>query len=41
MDDIEDIKTQEKNIKFLKELVKYDFKSDNDYNSIYKNIRTL
>ena len=39
MDDIEDIKIQEQNIKFLKELVKYDFKSDNDYNSIYKNIR--
>ena len=39
MNDIEDIKTQEKTIIFLKELLKYDFKSDIDYNNRYKNIR--
>jgi ELP3 family radical SAM enzyme/protein acetyltransferase len=39
MNDIEDIETSKQNIKFLKELIKHDFKSDKDYNNIYKNIR--
>ena len=37
MDDIEDI--QNKNIDFLKELLKHNFTSDKHYNEIFKNIR--
>ena len=37
--DIEDLESNESNIVFLKELLKYEFKSDSEYNKIYKDIR--
>ena len=37
--DIEDFESNESNIVFLKELLKYEFKSDSEYNRIYKEIR--
>ena len=37
MDDIEDI--QNKNIDFLKELLKHNFTSNQNYNEIFKNTR--
>jgi len=39
MNDIEDIQIHEKNTEFLKELLKYDFKSAKDYNDKYNLVR--
>ena len=37
--DIEDLESNKLNLLFLKELLKYEFKSDSEYNKIYKKIR--
>ena len=37
--DIEDLESNKLNLLFLKELLKYEFKSDSEYNKIYKEIR--
>ena len=36
---IEDLESNKLNLLFLKELLKYEFKSDSEYNKIYKEIR--